>query len=406
MILKISNKWLLDINELRLMGCSAKSWESTIGRFGTWLKYAIAVLVRENIDFAIYIGTRKVEIQQEEIIIRDNAFQKIIIDYQSTSITTNLWVEWDVGQWLREFIANALDEDWSYEVVDSFDTCDRETTVVFDYDQVKEYLDDFDFDDWIEVSYWYYYKKLDTPRRAKVFKQWFLVYEANDDSSYDYRIDDLKINESRMAEDRHEVKRGIAKIQTLMDKEDVEVIVENKETDLGIFYSHDDLWKWWDEVKKKDIWKNDGYELQQVVSRNSNKYTDSCRVDLVFSSRVNVTHDNELKPWIFLQDEDFDEEWDYDMDTGFIYLWLQRNAEYHIGHTTAIDEFDYSEIIREARRYKKAAMYVKENKLKTAVDTASHFLDKQMINTWVWVLGTITLNDVTDRVYLNTNTKL
>jgi len=374
-ILQIYNQWLLDINELRLMGCSSKSWTDTIGKFWTGLKYAISVLIRENIDFSIYLGNRKVIIQKEDIIIRGKTFEKIIIDYESTSITTNLWIEWSVGQALREFIANAKDEGGDFEIMDKVNTSDNSTVITFDLSQVEEYLKDFVFDWWTEVTKWYYFKKLDEPRRAKVFKEWFLVYEAQDDSSYDYRIDNLTINESRVAEDRHEVKRWIAKIQTLMNKEDVDVIIENEETNLWTFYDYDNLWDWWDNVKKKDVWKNDWYELQKLVKKNIAKQKSDEQVNLLYWNWTYVTHEDEIEEWIFMQEEENDRWWDIDPETLHIYIFKRYPDSYYID-TMSSYEIDYTEVIDDAKNYRKAAQYLKDNNLKTAIEVVQHFMNK------------------------------
>lgn len=399
-LLRIYNDWLLCLDELRLLWCSSKSWSNTIWKFGTWLKYAISVLVRNNIDFGIYIWWQKVELQTEKVQIRDNYFDKVIIDYESTSITTNLWVEWSVWQGLREFIANALDEDGWYEIVDSkeLETGSDQTVVTFDLEQVQQYLSDFDFDNWIETEEGYYYKKLETPRRAKVFKQWFLVYEAGENSSYDYRIDDLKINESRVAEDRHEVKRGIAQIQSFMDKEDVEVIIENKETDLWTFYDYDDLWNWWEDVKRKDIWKNDGYELQKLVHNNIKKDTHDDKEYLLYSDLIYISKDNEIEKGIYLQDEESEDwiKWDINPKTLEIFIWKQYTDWYYI-NTLSNEDFNYSEIIQEAKDYRRAAQYVKDHKFKTAIDTAQYFLKKEEEKLF-WL---ITLDKTQDKTYIN-----
>lgn len=365
-ILKVSNKWLLDVNELILMGCSSKTSGNTIWKFWTWLKYAIAVLTRENIDFEIYIWSDKVIIQKDSVMIRDKEFEQIIINYHKTSITTNLWVEWEPWQWIREFIANAKDAWWWFELTyrDKLNLSEWETTIVFNYEQVEDYLSQFDFDDWEEVCDWYFFKKLENPRRAKVFKEWFLVYEAEDNSSFDYRIDSLKINESRMAEDRWEVKRWIAKIQSLMNKEEVEIIIENKETNLWIYYSNDSLSSWWDNISyTKDLgWM----ELKESLRNKEAENKWENEVKLYNRWNTFVHENNEVADWIFYQDEkdDYDELWDIDLNTNKIYIWQwEFNREWD----------DESEALMEACKIRDINDFCKEKWFKNAIDAVLYF---------------------------------
>lgn len=374
-ILKISNKWLLDINELRLLWCTSKSWESTIGKFGTWLKYALSVLIRNDIDFNIYLWKQKVNIQTESIKIRDKDFERVIIDFETTSITTNLWVEWTVWQGLREFIANWLDEWWDYEIVDEFFLYDNITTVTFDYSQIEEYMDDFDFWDWIEVEDWYFYKKSKWWEYSKVFKEWFLVYEANGWWEFDYRIDSLKINESRMAEDRWEVWRWIAKIQQLMNKEDVEKIVELWEYSIANHSSSDKLWEWWNDIKSEDFTPYDGYDLKATVRKFEKENLWENRADLVFSGVVYVNHNNEIERWIFLQWEDFEEDWDYDVNTENIYIWLRYPESHYIDSYS--NEYDYKPTIKYAKKYREADRLIKEKWFKNEIEVAMYFISRE-----------------------------
>ena len=55
--LKIQNNGLLDIRLVALMGGTTKSKDTfKIGQFGTGLKYTLAFLYRNNIDFKVFVG--------------------------------------------------------------------------------------------------------------------------------------------------------------------------------------------------------------------------------------------------------------------------------------------------------------------------------------------------------------
>ena len=370
-ILRIYNKWLLDINELRLMWVSSKTEWTTIGKFGTWLKYALAVLIREWIHFDVYLWKRKVVFWTEDIQIRDRVFKKILIDYETTSITTNLWVEWEVSHWLREFIANAIDEWGFYEILEDRNEVflwEDETTIIFDYEEIKDCLSNYDFDNWIKSTNWdnwKYYKQLKEPQPLKVFKEWFLVYQSDELSSFYYRIDNLKINESRLAEDISDVKRWIAAIQAKMTLDEVSLLLENRETRLWTFYDWDNLSEGWDDIKKEDVIWCWGYELDKVVEKHyfKNRWE---KVELIFSWDTYVNQYDKLEEWIFLVTW-LKQDWDYDFKTDIIYLnWDDKDI---------ID----NEVIKEAKEYRKATLYAKENNLWTITDVVLHFWEKQKL---------------------------
>lgn len=109
--LSIVSPGLLDPQALSLMGASTKRDDPTqIGRFGSGLKYALAYLLRNDYTLAVHIGPRKVRITTEEVDLRGNKFQRILIDGQPTSLTTALGPDWKLWQAIRELYCNALDE--------------------------------------------------------------------------------------------------------------------------------------------------------------------------------------------------------------------------------------------------------------------------------------------------------
>jgi hypothetical protein len=118
--LKIQNAGLLDIRLIHLMGGTTKSDdESKIGQFGTGLKYTLAYLVRNNLDFHIYIGGKKINISTESETIRDTEFKIITIDGQRSSITSMVGKEWEAWMIIRELWCNAIDEGGNkFEVVE------------------------------------------------------------------------------------------------------------------------------------------------------------------------------------------------------------------------------------------------------------------------------------------------
>lgn len=109
--LKIQNNGELDIRLVALMGGTTKANDKyKIGQFGTGLKYTLAFLFRNNLDFKILVGTKDVKIHLEKEQIRDEVFEIICINGQRTSITTKMGTEWETWMIIRELWCNALDE--------------------------------------------------------------------------------------------------------------------------------------------------------------------------------------------------------------------------------------------------------------------------------------------------------
>jgi len=109
--LKIQNAGILDIRLVALMGGTTKSNDDyKIGQFGTGLKYTMAFLFRNNIDFRIFAGEKEMHITLEEELIRDEKFEIICINGHRTSITTKMGQDWKAWMIIRELWSNALDE--------------------------------------------------------------------------------------------------------------------------------------------------------------------------------------------------------------------------------------------------------------------------------------------------------
>jgi hypothetical protein len=109
--LKISNKGELDIRLIALMGGTTKAGNQyKIGEFGSGLKYTLAYLFRNNLDFKIFIGEKEVDINIQTEDINGDIFEIICINGHRTSITTKMGKDWEAWMIIRELWSNALDE--------------------------------------------------------------------------------------------------------------------------------------------------------------------------------------------------------------------------------------------------------------------------------------------------------
>jgi hypothetical protein len=117
--LKISNNGCLDIRLVSLMGGTTKDTnEYKIGQFGSGLKYTLAYLLRNKVDFKIFINSKEVKLGIVIEHIQGEDFEIITVNGEKTSITTKMGKDWKPWMIVRELYSNALDEgDAEYKIV-------------------------------------------------------------------------------------------------------------------------------------------------------------------------------------------------------------------------------------------------------------------------------------------------
>ena len=105
------NKGALDIRAIKTFGVSSKEDKSTaIGYFGTGLKYAIAILLRNNHKVQIYTGGVCYDFDTVQSTIRNDTFDIITMNGEELGFTTELGKDWELWMAFRELYSNALDE--------------------------------------------------------------------------------------------------------------------------------------------------------------------------------------------------------------------------------------------------------------------------------------------------------
>jgi len=100
----------LDIRALRTFGVSVKEHSNPIGFFGTGLKYAIAVLLREGQSITVLSGKDTYRFSSRETNIRGSSFSIITMNGEELGFTTSLGKTWKLWMAYRELYCNALDE--------------------------------------------------------------------------------------------------------------------------------------------------------------------------------------------------------------------------------------------------------------------------------------------------------
>lgn len=127
------NKGIIDIKAITTFGISSKEGDNPIGFFGTGLKYAIAVLLREGCNITIFSGTERYDFTAEMKTVRVNDFNFIQMNGVDLAFTTELGKTWELWQAYRELYCNCMDEKGEVyldEVDTSLDYIANETTII------------------------------------------------------------------------------------------------------------------------------------------------------------------------------------------------------------------------------------------------------------------------------------
>ncbi len=141
------NKASIDPRSITTFGVSAKETNSPIGYFGTGLKYAIAVLVRNNISIKILSNGEEYSFIAEDTTIRGEEFRLVCMvtrnprgeeKHQELGFTTELGKNWSVENAFREIYSNMLDEGGSCEESESDPAVEDGTAVIVDGEDFHE----------------------------------------------------------------------------------------------------------------------------------------------------------------------------------------------------------------------------------------------------------------------------
>lgn len=108
----IQNDGEIETNSFELIGASTKRGEAgKIGFFGSGLKYSIAYMMRNGIDFKVFSGEKELVFSTMPETLKDKTFDRICINGKPTSYTVTMGPTWKEDWFvLREIYCNALDE--------------------------------------------------------------------------------------------------------------------------------------------------------------------------------------------------------------------------------------------------------------------------------------------------------
>ncbi len=128
------NAGIIDPLSITAFGVSSKENPQAIGFFGTGLKYAIAILLREGCDLAIHSGGKSYYFAKERVQIRTDEFIFVTMNGERLGFTTELGKTWDLWAAFRELYCNCLDERGTVGEFDQTEPlkaiCDLDDTVI------------------------------------------------------------------------------------------------------------------------------------------------------------------------------------------------------------------------------------------------------------------------------------
>jgi len=124
------NSGNIDIKSITTFGVSSKENDSAIGYFGTGLKYAIAILLREGCEITIHTGGKKYEFGTQRQTVRVDEFTFVTMNGEALAFTTELGKNWQLWQAFRELYCNCTDEGGTIYQSDTFDASESDTVIV------------------------------------------------------------------------------------------------------------------------------------------------------------------------------------------------------------------------------------------------------------------------------------
>jgi hypothetical protein len=215
-ILNFANNGIISLLDLTTMGDSSKRTDSSkIGQFDSGLKYAISILVRNNVDFEILTGDFKYTfseyLKSEEgksknlIQIKQHNWMTGEDKFFTSAFAVNLGFDWEFWMAVRELFSNCIDENGGVLNYLSDDS-NLDTQIIIDasHDKISNILDNWDSYFINDHFYFYKYKNVKiyhntlADKSYRIYKNGVLVYhDPEKQSMYLYEISNGQLDERR-----------------------------------------------------------------------------------------------------------------------------------------------------------------------------------------------------------------
>lgn len=113
-------------------GISAKRTDNPIGKFGTGLKYAIAITLRSGGKVTLWRGLESTRFTTKEARVRDTTVDMVMLGDKQLPFSTHLGSSWESWMPFREMYANTLDEGGEVGTLEDLFPTEGATTFEFE----------------------------------------------------------------------------------------------------------------------------------------------------------------------------------------------------------------------------------------------------------------------------------
>lgn len=263
----ITNNGEIDINAFRLIGASTKRGDNTkIGFFGSGLKYAVAVLLRNNVGLRIFSGEKEIKISTSKQKLGEQEFEVIKFNNRLTSLTTDMGADWKLWYSIREIYCNAIDEGGAeIQVTNEVKPKKDKTIFYLDINKVNDVFvnwDNYFSDKRTDIIYDSFSTKFFSSHgKLIVYRKGIQVLEREVENLFDYDFNTIEINESRTV--RSEFELEWTTVKELKQHASEEMITEifnninSWEAKLDWSHGHSFSKKWLDVLGNKIIFLED-----------------------------------------------------------------------------------------------------------------------------------------------------
>lgn len=144
----------IPLDAFTTLGVNVKVKENAIGKFGTGLKYAVAVILRLGGTIEVWIDGVQHVFYKSPKKFRDVSFEMVRMkkargflaksgwSYTKLPFTIELGKEWELWQAFRELESNTRDEDGvSFEIDEDYVVEDTGTTIIISHDDLSQVFD-------------------------------------------------------------------------------------------------------------------------------------------------------------------------------------------------------------------------------------------------------------------------
>jgi len=136
-MLYLESNGLIDIRCITTIGVSVKETKNPIGFFGTGLKYAIAIILRNGGKISIWRGFEEYKFGVKLVMIRGETQSIVTMNEVELGFTTHLGHHWVPWMAFRELYTNTLDEEGkigTYKINPKPDT----TLIIVDLHEIEK----------------------------------------------------------------------------------------------------------------------------------------------------------------------------------------------------------------------------------------------------------------------------